>query len=125
MKREEASVKLKQFVVLFAFVVLVTAMVVGFPLKALLAAEPEAGKPVETDNGLVWYKIVVVISMAFVVAAGSIAAAYAVAKVGSAALGAVTERPEMMGRSLVYVALAEGIAIWGLLVAVLLYRTLG
>jgi F0F1-type ATP synthase membrane subunit c/vacuolar-type H+-ATPase subunit K len=51
-----------------------------------------------------------------------LAAGYAVGKVGAAALGAASEKPELLTRSLIFVALAEGIAIYGLLVAVLLYR---
>jgi V/A-type H+-transporting ATPase subunit K len=49
-------------------------------------------------------------------------AGMAVGRVGAAAIGASTERPEMLARSLIFVALAEGIAIYGLLVAILLYR---
>ncbi|MBT3295471.1 MAG: hypothetical protein HN919_08965 [Verrucomicrobia bacterium] len=61
---------------------------------------------------------------AFVAAAlatglGSIAAGYAVSNVGTAAMGAVAEKPELMGKSLIYVALAEGIAIYGLLIAII------
>ena len=50
---------------------------------------------------------------------GSIAAGYAVSNVGTAAMGAVAEKPELMGKSLIYVALAEGIAIYGLLIAII------
>jgi V/A-type H+-transporting ATPase subunit K len=50
---------------------------------------------------------------------GSLAAGYAVAQVGTAAMGAVAEKPELMGKSLIYVALAEGIAIYGLLIAII------
>jgi V/A-type H+-transporting ATPase subunit K len=60
------------------------------------------------------------LSAALAVAASSIAAGYAVARVGSAGVGAVTEKPELMGRVLVFVGLAEGIAIYGLIVAILI-----
>ena len=50
----------------------------------------------------------------------SLGAAYAVAIVGSAAVGALTEKPELLGRLLILVGLAEGIAIYGLIVAVLI-----
>ncbi len=64
-------------------------------------------------------------SYAFIAAAiatglGSIAAGIAVATVGSAAMAAVAERPELMGKSLIYVALAEGIAIYGLLISIII-----
>jgi len=50
----------------------------------------------------------------------TIGAGIAVAMTGSAALGSVAERPELFGRSLVYVGLAEGIAIYGVIVAILI-----
>jgi V/A-type H+-transporting ATPase subunit K len=50
----------------------------------------------------------------------AIGAAYAVAVVGGAAMGAVAEKPEVAGRALVFVGLAEGIAIYGLIVAIMI-----
>lgn len=52
--------------------------------------------------------------------ASTIAAAWAVGPIGAAALAAVTEKPEIFGRSLVYLGLAEGIAIYGLVLSILL-----
>jgi V/A-type H+/Na+-transporting ATPase subunit K len=60
------------------------------------------------------------IGAAIAVAASSIGAAIAVAYTGSAALAAMSERPELFGRAMVIVGLAEGIAIYGLIVAVML-----
>ena len=57
---------------------------------------------------------------AIAVASSSIGAAIAVAYTGSAALAAISERPELFGRAIVVVGLAEGIAIYGLIVAVIL-----
>ena len=56
------------------------------------------------------------------IAAGlsTLAAGYAVAAVGSAAVGALAEKPELLGRVLILVGLAEGIAIYGLIVAILI-----
>jgi len=54
------------------------------------------------------------------VAGASIGSGLAVAYTGSAALAAMSERPEMFGRAMVFVGLAEGIAIYGLVVAIIL-----
>ena len=54
------------------------------------------------------------------VAGSTIGAGVAVSYTGSAALAAIAEKPEMLGRSLVIVGLAEGIAIYGLIVAIIL-----
>jgi V/A-type H+-transporting ATPase subunit K len=60
------------------------------------------------------------IAAAIAVAGSSIGAAFAVAYTGSAALAAMSERPEIFGRAMVVVGLAEGIAIYGLIVAIIL-----
>jgi len=57
---------------------------------------------------------------AIAVASSSIGAAIAVAYTGSAALAAMSERPELFGRAMVIVGLAEGIAIYGLVIAIIL-----
>ena len=60
------------------------------------------------------------IGAAIAVAGSSFGAAIAVAYTGSAALAAFSERPEMFGRAMVIVGLAEGIAIYGLIIAIIL-----
>lgn len=60
------------------------------------------------------------IGAAIAVAGSSIGAAIAVAYTGAAALAAMSERPELFGRAMVIVGLAEGIAIYGLIVAIIL-----
>jgi len=59
-------------------------------------------------------------AVAFVTAVSILGAAYAVAHVGAAAIGAASEKPEMMVRGLMFVALGEGLAILGLIIAFLL-----
>ena len=46
-----------------------------------------------------------------------IGAGIAVSSAASAALGAISEDPAIMGKSLIFVALAEGIALYGLLIS--------
>ena len=58
-------------------------------------------------------------------ALSALAAGYAVAKVGTAAVGALAEKPELMARLLIFVGLAEGIAIYGLIVSILILNRLG
>ena len=60
------------------------------------------------------------IAAAIAVAGSSLGAALAVAYTGAAALAAVSERPELFGRAMVIVGLAEGIAIYGLIVSIIL-----
>ncbi|MGL4370269.1 MAG: ATP synthase subunit C [Spirochaetota bacterium] len=60
------------------------------------------------------------ISAALAVGISSIGAAFAVSNVGTAAIGALAEKPEITGRALIFVGLAEGIAIYGLIVAIMI-----
>jgi V/A-type H+-transporting ATPase subunit K len=57
---------------------------------------------------------------AIAVAGSSIGAGIGVSYTGSAALAAISEKPEMFGRAMVFVGLAEGIAIYGLVIAIML-----
>lgn len=62
---------------------------------------------------------------ALATAASAIGAGIAVARVGTAAVGALAEKPELFGRLLIFVGLAEGIAIYGLIVSILILNRLG
>lgn len=57
---------------------------------------------------------------ALAVGLSSIAAGIAVGLVGSSAVGAISEKPELVGRTLIFLGLAEGIAIYGLIIAILI-----
>jgi len=50
----------------------------------------------------------------------ALAAGIAVAYVGAAAVGALAEKPELTGRVLIFVGLAEGIAIYGLITSIMI-----
>ena len=63
--------------------------------------------------------------LAFIAAAlatglSSLGASYAVASVGAAAIGALAEKPELLGRLLIVIGLAEGIAIYGLIISIMI-----
>ena len=59
---------------------------------------------------------------AFAVAGGILGAGYAVGRIGAAALGAAAEKPELLIRSLIFVALAEGLAVLGFAIAMMLLQ---
>ncbi|NLW50664.1 MAG: H+transporting two-sector ATPase C subunit [Candidatus Brocadiaceae bacterium] len=83
------------------------------------AAATAEDQPSTGESSPVRWDLAVAIAVA--IGVPCLAAGYAVARIGTAALGAASEKPELLGRSLIFVALAEGIAIYGLLVSVLLY----
>jgi V/A-type H+-transporting ATPase subunit K len=102
-------------VLLVAALVLLVLAFTAEPSSAETTALPQAAAATTTvTNGAA------LIGAAIAVAGSSIGAAIAVAYTGSAALAAMSERPELFGRAMVIVGLAEGIAIYGLIVSVIL-----
>ena len=54
----------------------------------------------------------------------ALGAGIAVAAAAPAAIGAFSENAENFGKSLIFVALGEGVAIYGLLISILIINTL-
>ncbi len=85
-------------------------------VSSAFAEGTPAAAPIEVSMG----KALAIIGVGLPTAAAAIGAAIAVAAVGSAALGTATEKPELFGRTLIYVGLAEGIAIYGVIISIML-----
>jgi V/A-type H+-transporting ATPase subunit K len=105
-------------VVMVGAVVLLVTALNATPALAAVPTAPSAVAMATTapagSGGLA------LIAAAIAVAGSSIGAAFAVAYTGSAALAAMSERPEIFGRAMVIVGLAEGIAIYGLIISIIL-----
>jgi V/A-type H+-transporting ATPase subunit K len=56
---------------------------------------------------------------------GAVGAGIAIAHVGAAAMGAVAEKPQIAGQALIFVALAEGIVIFGFITAIMILGKVG
>ena len=67
---------------------------------------------------------VYLIAAALSVGLGSLGAGIAVASTASAAVGAVAEKEDIAGKALVFVGLAEGIAIYGIVIALMILNRL-
>lgn len=80
------------------------------------AAHSEIAKEAKNTDHMKW----AFISAAIATGMSTIGAAIAVGLVGSSAMGALSEKPEMAGRALIFVGLAEGIAIYGLIVSIMI-----
>ncbi len=87
---------------------------------ALAGSPAHAGPPLQAAPAGSGAGGLALIAAAIAVAGASIGAAIAVAYTGAAAIAAMSERPELFGRAMVIVGLAEGIAIYGLIVAIIL-----
>lgn len=85
-------------------------------------ADEAAGAVAAIDPGVLRWGY---LAAALVTAIGALGAAYAVGTVGAAAVGALAEKPELFGRVVILVGLAEGIAIYGVIISVLILNRLG
>jgi len=95
--------------VLFVFALL---LVLGMTAFAQEAANAEAeGVPASA-----WKYI----AAGLAVGLSCIAGGMAVGRIGAAAMGAMSENPELSGKAIPFVGLAEGICLWGFLVALLI-----
>lgn len=86
-----------------------------------LSAENTRSEKTETgENKFAITQSVRYIAAAISIAVACIGAGIAIGQIGSAAMGAMSERPELAGRAIIYVGLAEGICLWGFLIAILI-----
>jgi V/A-type H+-transporting ATPase subunit K len=116
---EISRAKLKKFlrINIIAFVpLMIAAMVVMLPNMAFAA---EAAVEESNSNAGLGY-----LAAAISTGLATIGTGYAVGAVGSSALGAVSEDPKILGKTLIFVGLAEGIAIYGLIISILIIGNL-
>jgi V/A-type H+/Na+-transporting ATPase subunit K len=99
----------KRIVVAFLFLIGIAFSL--FAQQAAQAAASSAAAPAAA-----WKYISAALSVGFACIGGGIA----VGKLGAAAMGAIAEDASLSGKALPYLGLAEGICLWGFLVALLI-----
>jgi V/A-type H+-transporting ATPase subunit K len=82
----------------------------------VVAQEQETVTEETSDNSSMWKYLSAALAVGFACIGGGIA----VGQIGSAAMGAMSENAELSGKTLPFVGLAEGICLWGFLVALLM-----
>ncbi len=60
------------------------------------------------------------IAAALAIGLSAIGSGIAVAVVASSAVGAISENPSLLGKTVIFAGLAEGIAIYGLIIAIMI-----
>ena len=101
---------------MLASLVAVLAFAMAIATGGIAALAQEAQSPAGGDNTLGLKAI----GAGLAVGLAGIGGGYAVAIAGAAAISAVAEKRELLGTSLLFVVLGEGIAIYGLLVALII-----
>jgi len=112
------SKSLVKFIAVSGIIVSVAGLLLW--LTPLALAEEAASSAQLSPEVLKWGFL----AAALATGLSALGAGYAVAAVGSAAIGAMAEKPELLGRVLIMVGLAEGIAIYGLIISILILNEL-
>lgn len=92
--------------------------VLGFLLFAgtPLFASEAAATGTAASSGSYWAYIAAALAFGF----GALGAGYAISHVGAAAMGAMGEKPEVGNQALLFIAMAEGIVVFGFVIAFLI-----
>lgn len=108
----EFQSKLKKSLIATALILLVSA---AFLVPQIFAADTaaEAAKNPEVSKFAV-----LAAALAFI--GGALGAGFAVGHVGSAAMGAISEKPEVGSQALIFVALGEGLVVFGFITALII-----
>jgi V/A-type H+-transporting ATPase subunit K len=101
--------------------VLVLAGTLTFALGSVGLAEEATLSATAADSSAV-RTVGLGAAAAFAIALSVLGAGYAVGRIGAAALGAAAEKPELLTRSILFVALAEGLAVLGFAIAMMLLQ---
>jgi len=105
--KQAKGVLLANIALFFVFCIIAVALGIG---QTAYAAEAEPAVQASSDG-------VGLIAAALATGMSCIGAGIAVAAAASAALGAISENEKTFGKALIFVALAEGVALYGLLIS--------
>jgi len=121
MKNPKEKVR-RRFVTGLVFLTTALAM---FGFAALIGAHAQSAGASETASKIMSPEQAQVSSFGMIAAAlafgfGAIGAGIGVGNVGAAAMGAIAEKPEVAGQALIFVALAEGLMVFGFVIALMI-----
>jgi V/A-type H+/Na+-transporting ATPase subunit K len=85
----------------------------------VIAAAPMAFAQ-QTGAATAGTPVIKYIAAAVAVGLATLGGGIAVGQIGAAAMAAMSENPELSGRALPFVGLAEGICLWGFIVALMI-----
>ena len=112
---------LKKFMLVLMLLILGVTVVTGIKVYATSTNSVEtieengtSEESAKTNNG------VGLIAAALAIGLSAIGSGIAVAVVASSAVGAISENPSLLGKTVIFAGLAEGIAIYGLIIAIMI-----
>lgn len=107
----------KKSKLMLAIIVLLTLGAV-FSVGLFAQEAAEAGQSLSAEAAGVQKFGLIAAALAF--GLGAIGAGIAIASVGAAAMGTIGEKPELAGQALIFIALAEGLVVFGFITALMI-----
>ena len=115
----------------FFILIIITILIIGINLSAVFAVNTIGNNSIDAslteqtqnlqnvstqnaNNGLG------LIAVALATGLACIGAGIAVATVGASSVGAISENPKLLGKTIIFAGLAEGIAIYGLIISIMI-----
>jgi V/A-type H+-transporting ATPase subunit K len=98
----------------FGMIAFATIVMIFGGINAFAAEGATAAATAASSDGLRF------IAAALSTGLACVGAGIAVGPTGSAAIGAISEDPKMLGKTIIFVGLAEGIAIYGMIITILI-----
>jgi len=95
-------------------------LVLGFTGMQKLSAEETAAQEETLSAASAQVQTFGLLAAALAFSAAAIGAGIAISHVGAAAMGAIGEKPEIAGQALIFIALAEGIVVFGFITALMI-----
>jgi len=123
---EEPAKKMKFQITQSIIVLYVVLAIIGtlFCASSFAAQASNSGEAIEPEPEMTPEKADVMkyglIAAAVAFGLGAIGAGFAISHVGAAAIGAVAEKPQIAGQALIFVALAEGLVVFGFITALMI-----
>ena len=122
---KKKAVVLQMLSVAAAMVFSLTLSVAAAEPQGETSASTSASQSAETQEAKANAFGVGLIAAALVTGLSGIGGGIAVASAAPAAIAATSEDPKAFGKSLIFVALGEGIALYGLLISIMIFSQLG
>jgi len=116
---DNPKLRFKRNVATSIIVLLGLMAVFGFATNIGASAQEATPAPaVSAESARVsqWGLIAAAVAFGF----GALGAGIAIANVGAAAMGAIGEKPEIAGQALIFIALAEGLVVFGFITALMI-----
>jgi len=121
-KNKKGSVKRGVLISVSAFGIVAAAIIIlaATGTNVFAAGESAVGTTEASSSGLSLGDGFKYLAAALSTGLATIGTGMAVGSVGSSAIGAVSEDPSILGKTLIYVGMAEGIAIYGMIISILI-----